>query len=187
MPPALFLLEESLEAYSLRTVGQASEDTTRACFTAGSQLATHRQSTRRAYVPVARSIVIVCKASLASHRATARLTSRSYQKSSLVDASNRHRYDANPGYRAVNDRRWWTPPAPTANRRPCQRLTRFYSYQMPRFRANSEERQCSPATSVPYGTEDAVVHYKEANGGATLLGGGAAVSHLVRPVGRDRF
>jgi hypothetical protein len=80
----------------------------------------------------------VCsKASLASHRATARLTSRSDLSSSLVDVQHRCRRSTNPDYRAVGDRRWWTPPAPTGNRRPCQRLTRFHNCGPSHSRASS--------------------------------------------------
>jgi len=56
-------------------------------------------------VSVARESTIVCKASLASLRATARLKSRSNQLSSLVDTSYRHRYHVNPGCRTVINRR----------------------------------------------------------------------------------
>jgi len=57
----------------------------------GSQYTPHRQSTRRALHLGCPRPVIVCKASLASLRATARLTSRSDLSSSLVDMQHRCR------------------------------------------------------------------------------------------------
>jgi hypothetical protein len=54
---------------------------------------------------------------LSFHPATARLNSRSNRSSSLVDTWHRRRHYVNPDCKAVEDRCWWTSPAPTANRR----------------------------------------------------------------------
>jgi len=130
---------------------------------------------------------VYSKASLASHRATARLTSRSDLSSSLVDVQCRCRQRTNPGYRAVGDRRWWTPPAPTGNRRPCQRLTRF-----PQLRSIAQPSKLGGHGAARYswhpcGSSESVAHYKEANGGVVLRKSGAAAPPCVRPVGRVRL
>jgi hypothetical protein len=165
---------------------QPPKRSNRAYLAVGSQHATHRQSSGRAYGLGCPSPTIVCEASLASLQATARLKSRS--KNFIIAC--RH-IEPSPVRRKpglLNGRRPSLVDTTSTDGEPSA-LSATHALLQPLPKPPEQARNSGGARyhMNPCGSQSAVIHYKEADGRVVLRRGGAAAPPCTWPVDHDRY